>query len=173
MPPYRLIYIPLQVSDENGLVAVMEKLAVTFVTTIVSLGVHPVQMTHASWYVGFRGLDQHVVTIRHETECGDSNVPYSRSLLQQLGKHQIVLLVWKNFSSASASVHDMVPCVGKFYSKWSWHNAFNYHPHSNRSRADLTLMPPMSPYPWHIDIFMSCNANIYYLYYAKQEQMHR
>jgi len=34
--------------DEGGLVASTEKLTVTFVATIVSLGVYPVQMTHAS-----------------------------------------------------------------------------------------------------------------------------
>ena len=64
-------------------------------------------------------LNQHVEMIRHKTVGGNSNVPHFRSFLQQLRKHNIVLLIGKNILSTPASVHDMVPCIGIFDSKWS------------------------------------------------------
>jgi hypothetical protein len=104
--------------QKNRLVPTPKQLPVATVKPVVPLGVNPVDLPHASGYIGIRRLDQEMVVVRHQTIGGNAQIPLLSRFLEKLNKLSVLPIVRKNRLTPPAAVHDVVPCIPILYSQW-------------------------------------------------------
>ena len=84
--------------------------------TVEALGVHAVDMAHASGNIGIGGLDKQMIVVGHQTVGGYAQVPHLCGFDHYLDESLIVVFVEKDLFRPSPPVHDMIPGIRVFNS---------------------------------------------------------
>jgi len=82
------------------------------VSAIETLSVDPIDVSHASGQVRVGGLNKKVIVAGHQTIVGNPGVAHIHNILEKISKGKTILFLFEDGLTPSASVHNMVPCVG-------------------------------------------------------------
>lgn len=107
--------------DQNRFVTAAKQLPVALMISVESLGVDTIDVSHAAGNIGIRGLDQKMIVVRHQAVDGNTHLPHLAGIFEKLDKPEIITVVIEDGLTASATVQDMIPCVGIFYAQGSRH----------------------------------------------------
>jgi len=88
---------------------------------VETLGIHAIDVPHASGQVGIRGLNQKMVMSAEQAISGKPHIPQIHRFFQKVNKGNIVLFSQENGFCPSPSIHDMVPRIGVQDSQWPGH----------------------------------------------------
>ena len=101
---------------QNRFVAPAKQGAVAFVAPVESLRVNTVYMPHAARNIGIRGLNQQMIMVWHQAVGCNAEIPLFTCVNQNVDKSNIIVSISENAFASSATVQDVIPCVGIFYS---------------------------------------------------------
>jgi len=90
---------------------------------VETLGIHAIDVPHASGQVGIRGLNEKMVMIAEQAISGNPHIPQIRRFFQKVNKGNIVLFSQENGFCPSPPIHDMVPCTCVLDPEWPGHKS--------------------------------------------------
>ena len=88
-------------------------------TSIETLGINAVDMTHAAGDITVGGMQQQMIVIRHEAVGSYFEIQHFNCFLKTPDKNFAVPGRCNRLLASPATVHYMIPGPGIFYSQWA------------------------------------------------------
>jgi len=78
--------------------------------------------------------------VGHQAISRNPHVEYFRCVYEKLNEARIILPGGEGVLAEPGTVHDVIPCICEFYSKWSGHDLYIYQIIIDKSIKDVTLL---------------------------------
>lgn len=109
--------------NENRLISPLKKMPNPTMLSVEFLRINPPQLTHSHREIGFRGFNQQMIMVTHQTIAVAEPPVFADDICQDGKKLAPIVIIEKDRRPSVASCSKVIVCPWVFNAEWSRHDS--------------------------------------------------